>query len=122
MAPSALALCGLDAPRNESESLPKQVTEFAKFEGTWNDQWLETLVENAMRRDRINVSFKCPSTTYAGFATIGRGGGEWKMRVVVHDDLDGPSRFGVLCHEETTPYHRVFRWILWVRSRVGSKG
>jgi hypothetical protein len=24
---------------------------------------------------------------------------DWKMRVAIHDDLDGPSRLGVLCHE-----------------------
>lgn len=48
---------------------------------------------------RIQIDFKTLSTTNAGFATFGRGAGDWKMRVVVHKDLDEPSRFGVLCHE-----------------------
>ena len=39
------------------------------------------------------------SMTLAGFATVERRLVDWKMRIVVHDSLDGPSRFGVLCHE-----------------------
>jgi hypothetical protein len=39
------------------------------------------------------------SSTNGGFATLAGGAGEWKMRIVIHDALDEPSRFGVLCHE-----------------------
>src|SRR5208282_5062617 len=45
------------------------------------------------------VDFKPLSSTYGGFATRLREGLPWKMRIVVHDGLDPPSRFGVLCHE-----------------------
>ena len=49
--------------------------------------------------DKIRVDFKTLSTTNAGFATIAGGGEGWKMRIAIHDELDEPSRFGVLCHE-----------------------
>ena len=72
--------------------------QFAHFEGEWDDRWLERLAENA-EGHRILVSFKTLSSTHGGFATLARATGDWKMRVVVHDQLDAPSRFGVLCHE-----------------------
>ena len=34
-----------------------------------------------------------------GVATLARGTGEWKMRIAIHSQLDGPSQFGTLCHE-----------------------
>jgi hypothetical protein len=54
-------------------------------------------MENA-RRYRIRVEFKKLSSTLGGFAAF-RGSGNWKRRIVVHADLDEPSRFGVLAHE-----------------------
>jgi len=39
------------------------------------------------------------SSTNAGFAAIARGDKRWKMRIALHESLDQPSRYGVLCHE-----------------------
>jgi hypothetical protein len=80
------------------EKLPDLVAEFAQFKGDWNPKWLENLLENASRY-RIQVEFKILSSTHGGFATKHRATGSWKMRIAVHDGLDEPSRFGVLCHE-----------------------
>jgi hypothetical protein len=99
LAPMHPVMLVYDVDQTKGKSLPKQVTDFAKFEGDWKGEWLELLIENAELRDRISVSFKPLTSTYAGFATIARGDGEWKMRIVIHDGLDGPSRLGVLCHE-----------------------
>jgi hypothetical protein len=33
------------------------------------------------------------------FADVSRGDKRWKMRVALHEDLDEPSQYGVLCHE-----------------------
>jgi hypothetical protein len=99
LAPMHPVMLVYDVDQTKGESLPKQVTDFAKFEGDWKIEWLELLIENAEQRDRISVSFKPLTTTYAGFATIARGDGGWKMRIVIRDGLDGPSRMGVLCHE-----------------------
>src|SRR5258706_9473344 len=60
--------------------------------------WLSSAVENAAGH-RIRVDFKTLSSTNSGFATLAVGANEWKMRIAIHDGLDGPSRFGVLCHE-----------------------
>jgi len=88
-----------DLDQTEGKPLPKEVTEFAKFEGAWKPEWLGRMVENARVHDRIRVDFKTLSSSNAGFATIAAGQGGWKMRIAIHDQLDEPSRFGVLCHE-----------------------
>jgi hypothetical protein len=56
-------------------------------------------VQNAHVHDQIRVGFKSLSSTNAGFATVVGGNGEWKMRIVIHEELDEASKFGVLCHE-----------------------
>jgi hypothetical protein len=99
LAPMHPVMLVYDVDQTVGEPLPKQVTDFAKFEGPWGPQWLTRLIENAALRDKISVTFKPLSTTYAGFAAVARGDAEWKMRIVIHEALDGPSRFGVLCHE-----------------------
>jgi hypothetical protein len=78
--------------------VPKQLLEFAHFEGEWQAKWLANMVENAQRH-RIGVAFKELSSTHAGRATNDPGIDGWKMRITVHDRLDKPSQFGVLVHE-----------------------
>jgi hypothetical protein len=78
--------------------LPKELQEFAKLEGSWNPPLLSKLVKNAAGH-RIRVDFKSLSSTNAGFAALAMGDGNWKMRIAIHKGLNGPSRFGVLCHE-----------------------
>ncbi len=99
LAPMHPVMLVYDLDQTEGKPLPAEVTEFAKFEGAWKPEWLARLVENARVHDRIRVEFKALSTTNAGFATIAAGDGGWKMRIAIHDGLDEPSRFGVLCHE-----------------------
>jgi len=90
-----------DLDQTEGKPAPKEITEFAKFDGAWKSEWLVRMVENAIVHDKIRVDFKTLSSTNAGFATIAASEGEggWKMRIAIHDALDEPSRFGVLCHE-----------------------
>jgi hypothetical protein len=45
------------------------------------------------------VAFKELSSTHAGRATNDPGIDSWKMRIRIHDRLDGPSQFGILVHE-----------------------
>ena len=71
---------------------------FAQFKGALDARRLDMLVANAAQY-RIKVDFKHLSSTHGGFATRHLGTGSWKMRVVVHQELDVTSRFGVLCHE-----------------------
>lgn len=71
---------------------------FASVEGQLPPGSLTRLIEGAACY-AIRVDFKPRSSTSVGFATPHRGSGDWKQRVVVHDGLDEPSRFGVLCHE-----------------------
>lgn len=99
LAPMHPVMLVYELDQTEGKPLPKEVTEFAKFEGDWKPEWLTKLVQNAQAHDKIRVDFKPLSTTNAGFATIAAGGDGWKMRIAIHDGLDEPSRFGVLCHE-----------------------
>jgi hypothetical protein len=80
------------------QKVPKQLLEFAHFEGDWKSKWLENLVKNA-QRNRIGVAFKELSSTHAGRATNDAGVDGWKMRITIHSKLDEPSQFGVLIHE-----------------------
>jgi len=98
LAPMHPVMLVYDLDETEGEKLPAELTEFAHFEGEWYSDWLFRTIENA-KRHRIRVDFKQLSTTHGGFATFAREIGVWKMRIVVHDELDESSRFGVLCHE-----------------------
>jgi len=99
LAPMHPVMLVYDLDQTEGKPLPKEISEFAIFEGEWKPDWLARMLENARVHDRIRVDFKALSSTNAGFATIAVGEGGWKMRIAIHDQLDEPSRFGVLCHE-----------------------
>jgi hypothetical protein len=99
LAPMHPVMLVYDLDQTEGAPFPKEISEFAKFEGDWKSEWLTRLIQNAQAHDKIRVDFKKLSTTNAGFATIATGEGGWKMRIAIHDGLDEPSRVGVLCHE-----------------------
>jgi hypothetical protein len=98
LAPMHPVMLVYDLDQTEGNPLPEELKRFSHFEGEWDPRWLDRLVENAAGY-RISVKFQAFSSTLAGFATVGRETGAFKMRVVVHDGLDEPSRCGVLCHE-----------------------
>jgi hypothetical protein len=98
LAPMSPVMLVFDLDATEGDPLPEHLEEFAHFRGEFDSLWLKRLIENAAGH-RIQVDFKALSSTHGGFATRHRGGPTWKMRIVVHDGLDPPSRFGVLCHE-----------------------
>jgi hypothetical protein len=98
LAPMHPVMLVYDLDQTEGRDLPDELAQFAKFQGEWRPEWLNRMVENAARY-RVLVQFKPLSSTHGGFATFSREVGEWKMRIVIHEGLDGPSRCGVLCHE-----------------------
>lgn len=99
LAPMHPVLTVYELDQTEGPELPKELDQFAKFDGEWDETILDRTVQNAAIRDRIRVSFKRLSSTNAGFATISRDDAEYKMRIAIHEELDSPSRYGVLCHE-----------------------
>jgi hypothetical protein len=99
LAPMHPVMLVYDQDQTEGKEVPESLKNFARFKGEWNPEWLSHMVENAEKRDRIQVQFKPLSSTNAGFATTQVHDTRWKMRIVIHTELDGPSRFGVLCHE-----------------------
>jgi hypothetical protein len=99
LAPMRPVMLVYDLDQVEGAPLPEELEKFATFKGQWDEAWLALAVENAAQRDRIRVEFKALSSTLAGFATFAHGNAEWKRRIAIHDQLDGPSRIGVLCHE-----------------------
>jgi hypothetical protein len=98
LAPMHPVMLVYDLDQTHGRDLPKELQEFSEFKGDWQALWLDRLVEN-VKGHRIRVDFKTLSQTQSGFATLDRASGDWKMRIAVHEGLDGPSRFGVLCHE-----------------------
>lgn len=98
LAPMHPVMLVFDLDQTTGPSLPEHLTKFAKFTGEWDRKLYEKLIENA-NRHLIRVNFKPLSQTNGGFVTYGRKMSEWKMRIAIHDKLDEPSRFGVLCHE-----------------------
>ena len=99
LAPMHPVMLVYDLDETTGRSLPKELKDFARFEGEWDGAWLKRAIDNAARHNHVRVDFKTLSTTQVGFATIVRGAGGCKMRIAIHDGLDEPSRFGVLCHE-----------------------
>lgn len=99
LAPMHPVMLVYELDQTEGSDLPDELERFARFSGEWKADLLEKIVENAARRDRIRIVFKRLSSTNAGFATMASGEDGHKMRIAVHEDLDSPSRFGVICHE-----------------------
>ncbi len=87
-----------DIDQTDGDSLPEELETFTKFEGDWDPNYKTRLIKNA-EGFKIRVDEKQLSSTRAGFATIARGAGSWKMRIAIHRGLDDPSQFGALCHE-----------------------
>ncbi len=99
LAPMHPVMLVYDLDHTDGKELPESLKNLATVRGKWNPTWLAHLVENAQKRDRIQVQIQDLSSTHAGFATTQVRDSQWKMRIAIHADLDGPSRFGVLCHE-----------------------
>lgn len=90
-------MCVYDLDQTEGPELPERLRNFARFEGAFNPEWMNRLVANAANFG-IKVDMSRLSSTNAGYATT-RARSPWKMRVALHEELDFPSLFGVLCHE-----------------------
>ena len=119
LAPMHPVMLVYDLDQTEGAELPKELQDFSKFEGKWEPTWLTNAVENAARH-HIRVDFKTLSSTKSGFATMDPGFEQWKMRITIHDGLDEPSRFGVLCHElaHILLGHLGTDWDQWWPSRL----
>jgi len=99
LAPMHPVMLVYDLDSTEGPALPKELQEFATFDGDWDPTRLLKTIENASTRDLIGINTVKLSSTNAGFATISMGQGGMKMRIGLHDELDEPSRYGVLLHE-----------------------
>ena len=99
LAPRHPVLLVYDLEETSGRHFPKESLELEELEGEWHPQWLSRLGENAETHDRIKVDFKALSSTLAGHSTIAAGDRGHKMRIRIHDGLDEPGRFAVLCHE-----------------------
>jgi Zn-dependent peptidase ImmA (M78 family) len=88
---------GLD--QTTGKALPEHLQDFARFNGTWDQSVLALTCRNADVRDHIRVDIKQLSSTNGGFATIAYRQPKTKMRIAIHEGLDKPSQYGVLCHE-----------------------
>jgi hypothetical protein len=121
LAPMHPVMLVYDTDQTSGGPLPDELQAFAHFDGEWNSEWLRRTLENAAVRDQIRVDFKRLSSTNAGFATLARGDSEFKMRIAIHDDLNGPSAYGVLCHELAHIYlgHLGTDQDFWWPSRTG---
>ena len=87
-----------DLDQTDGDPLPDELSKFGNFTEIFVQTWLHRMVENAGRH-QIQIDFKPLSSTLAGFAALARLSSGAKMRIVIHDQRTGPSRFGVLCHE-----------------------
>ena len=92
-----MVVYALDA--SAGPTLPDELTRMSRFEGAWKQDWLVRTIANA-GRDKIAIDMRTLSSSNSGVARmsyddrIGR-----RYRIVIHDQLDEPSRYGVLCHE-----------------------
>ena len=87
----------LDA--TDGPPLPDELSRMSRFEGAWKTDWLSRTIENA-KRDKIAVEMKPLSSSNSGVAHMRYDDREGRrFRIVIHDRLDEPSTYGVLCHE-----------------------
>ena len=99
LAPMHPVMLVYDLDSTEGTEPPAELRQFAKFEGEWDRERGIRTATNATTRDLIRVDDVKLSSTNAGFATISAGRDGMKIRIGLHDELDGPSRYGVLLHE-----------------------
>jgi hypothetical protein len=98
LAPRHPVMLVYDLDQTEGKALPTELENFSRFQGEVDEGAMDRLEENAGKYG-IEVQYKPLSSTHSGTATLSRGKKPFKMRVVIHEELDPPSRFGVLCHE-----------------------
>ena len=99
LAPMHPVMLVYDLDSTEGPAVPAELRQFARFEGDWDQKRGARTTTNAATRDLIRVDDVKLSSTNAGFATISAGQDRIKMRIGLHDELDAPSRYGVLLHE-----------------------
>lgn len=99
LAPMHPVMLVYDLDQTDGPALPAELENFASFNGKFDFEKLARVVSNAAVRDHVRIDFKTLSSTNAGFATLAGGRDGAKMRIAIHDKLDAPSRFGVVCHE-----------------------
>ncbi|NLA05598.1 MAG: ImmA/IrrE family metallo-endopeptidase [Firmicutes bacterium] len=97
LAPMHPVMLVYDLDQTEGDDPPEELLKFSHFLGDWRSVYLKRILENT-NQYKIRVNFKPLSSTHSGFATIVQDN-VWKKRIVVHDGLDEPSKFGALCHE-----------------------
>ena len=98
LAPMHPVMLVYDLDDTDGPPLPDKLANFSKTEGEWDARALENTLANA-ERDRILVQFKPLSSLHGGFATTRLRDGRFKMRVVIHEELNAKRRYTVLCHE-----------------------
>lgn len=85
--------------QTDGPPVPDEILNLSRFGGEWEQEWTSRTLENAAR-DRIRIQFKLLSSTNSGFAQLRLDSADQRtLRIVIHDQLDEPSRYGVLCHE-----------------------
>jgi hypothetical protein len=98
LAPMHPVMLVYDIDSVENPPVPEKLQQFGAVKGKWEPRRIELLLENAERWG-IRVEFKPLSSTHGGFATHDLRNRRFKKRIVVHDGLDGPGRYAILCHE-----------------------
>lgn len=98
LAPMHPVMLVFDLDQTEGKPVPEHLLRFAQFVGDFQQDWLDRTLANAAKF-KVDVKFTTLSSTLAGFASHARTSGDFKMRIAVHEGLDGPSRLGVLAHE-----------------------
>ena len=99
LAPMHPIMLVYDLDSTEGAPLPEKFQNFANATGEITAETWERAQKNA-ERDGIFVQFKTLSSTYGGYAQrLGGNARRFKMQIVIHAELNLPSRFAVLCHE-----------------------
>jgi hypothetical protein len=98
LAPMHPVMLVYDLDDTEGKELPEEIRNFATAEGDWEPQVLAYTLHN-VERDRILVQFRELGSQHGGFATTRLRDSRYKMRIVIHSELNDKGRYAVLCHE-----------------------
>jgi len=98
LAPMHPVMLVYDIDSVENPPMPEKLQQFSVVKGAWQPRRMELLLENAQRWG-VRVEFKPLSSTHGGFAMNDQRDRRYKKRIVVHEGLDTPGRYAILCHE-----------------------
>jgi hypothetical protein len=98
LAPRTPVLLVYDIADTNGPKLPARLDLFSAISGKFHPRTFDHTAKNC-QRDRILIERKPMGKLRGGFATARINDPQFKIRIVIREELDVPAAYSVLCHE-----------------------